>query len=329
LKNKVKNKVKMAKYETIYGTVKLFSDYIGFKSIPFYLNGDCQHGWIYPERNIHPEFVIGTDGLSQTRKNHRYYVAREDQVIFLKSNGYKNVYAIGFPFIYLNHKKININRRAGHLLVMPPHSLPESQEDWNEGDYVDYIESIKHKFKSVDVCISHHCWEKGNWIKSFREKGFTVIRGLSPTEPNYFQKLAELFGQYEYLSSNELGSQVVLASFLGVRCSICGPRLKWKKKDFENIAFYKNCPEILDIYEQWDNKSFIKSCYPQLHVDPWRATINKEWADFQLGLVHKKNPLELKALLEWGGSSLFTSVIRYYFRRASRRVKKLIKIIFP
>ena len=79
------------KFNEAYGDSFIAAKYCGFNKTPKPTDGEWQHGWIIPERNIHPEFVIGSDGLSITRKNKKYFVARKDQEEYLFKQGFTNV----------------------------------------------------------------------------------------------------------------------------------------------------------------------------------------------------------------------------------------------
>ena len=58
-----------------YGDIKALAGHAGINYIHAQLKGEWQHGWIPPERNIHPELVIGSCGLSRLdRRSRTFYV---------------------------------------------------------------------------------------------------------------------------------------------------------------------------------------------------------------------------------------------------------------
>jgi len=281
-----------------YGDQKVAATYCGFRTVPFPIDGEWQHGWIAPERNIHPEFVIGSDGRSyQRRKRHTFYVARDDQVSYLRSQGYKKVHAIGLPILYVQSPQVK--RIPGSLLVMPAHSLPETKEEWDADEYAHYIKSIAPRFSLIFICVHKSCIEKNNWVSAFRDMGIQIIEGADERDQNSYFRLATLFSKFEFVTTNTFGSQIAYASYFGCKVSVAGPHLKWEKKDFENLIFYKNCPELLDILEQWNNENAMAKAYPQFCCNPWDAKRNVGWAVWQLGLQCKKEPEELKILFGW------------------------------
>jgi predicted O-methyltransferase YrrM len=294
-----------------FGDAWVATKYCGLQEIPSQISGEWQHGHIIPERNMHPEFVIGSDGLSRLRKNANYLVSRQDQVNYLKSENYTRVYAIGLPMIYV--EKPNVSRIKDSLLIMPMHTLEETTENFDEEAYLRYIDSISDKFSYILCCLHKACFTKKYWIDLFEKRNIEVIQSADVEDANSLDRLAYLFSRFEFVTSNEFGSHLAYASFFGAKPSIAGPRASWKKDDYKQLTFYKNAPELLDILQDWREKDFIKECYPFLFCEPYLAKTQQEWANFQLGLKHKQNAPELIKLFGWDVSnqkSSFLSQIR-------------------
>lgn len=282
-----------------YGEQIIAAKYCGLPIPPWRIEGEWQHGWIIQERNLRPELVIGGDGNSYGKRKHKnFFVARQDQVDYLKSVGYKKVYAIGLPILYIN--KPNIKRHFDSLLVMPVHSLPDTKEDGNLNDYVGYIKSIAGKFSKIYICVHQSCIDKNNkWINEFIKAGFEIIEGAEEKDTNSLHRMALLFSQFEFVTSNVMGSHIAYASYFGCKVSISGPPFNYKREIYESLTIYKNAPEILDILMGWHNSNYLAGQYPQFYVNPWEATINIDWAAWQLGLQCKKMAKELKNLFRW------------------------------
>ena len=300
-----------------YGDQLIAAKHCGLSAPPWGVEGEWQHGWVVKERNIHPEFVVGSDGKSFSRREKgKVFVAREDQVLYLKSCGYKRVVAIGLPIIYLANNQLN--RMAGSLLVMPAHSLSETNEQWNDDEYVEYIKSISSHFSRIVVCIHSSCVIKGNW-SAFIKAGFEVVNGAEEKDASSLQRMADLFSQFEYLTTNEFGSHVVYASYFGCKVSVIGPRPKFNKEDYLNLTFYKNAPELLGILDDWNQKNFLREIYSRFVVNPWQATTHQEWAAWELGEQNKKSPAELTRLFGWGFQGWLKKVLRWISGKLSRR----------
>lgn len=280
-----------------YGDNYTAALYCGFDKVPNPINAEWQHGWIIPERNCIPDFVIGSDGLSVTRKNKKYLVARADQVEYLKQEGFTNVTAVGLPIIYT--EKPHVNRVAGSLLVMPVHSLSDTEEQWDDEAYAAYIESVSHQFTEVVLCLHISCYRKGNWINAFKKRNIKIVIGADPEDCNTLKRQAILFSRFEFVTSNEFGSHLAYAAYFGAKPSIAGPRPNFERRDYEKTVFYKNAPKVLDIVEQWYKEEYFKKKYSFLYVNPADANVCADWAAFQLGDDQKKSPSVLKKLLGW------------------------------
>ncbi len=60
-----------------YGAFNIAAKHCGLEQEPYPIIGEWQHGWIWPERNVHPEWVIGSAGTSfSVRKRRTFFVAR-------------------------------------------------------------------------------------------------------------------------------------------------------------------------------------------------------------------------------------------------------------
>lgn len=302
------------KHNSEYGDAWIVAAYCGFSEIPQPFSGEWQHGWMMPERNFHPEFVIGNDGLSRNRKSKKYLVARKDQVDYLQSEGYTNVTAIGLPIIYV--PKPNLERIPKSLLVMPVHSLSDTEEQWNDEEYAQYIESVCTDFDDIVLCLHSSCMKKGNWINAFRKRNVKVVLGADPHDCNSYLRLAHLFNRFEFVTSNEMGSHIAYAAYMGARTSIAGPGPRFEKADYSKTEFYRNVPELLDVLDSWYKEEFFKKHFGFLYCDPQNAKLNVEWAEFQLGEIHKKSPPELASILGWNSSG-----------RALYKIKKAVRKI--
>lgn len=281
-----------------YGDQLVAARYCGMAAPRYAMQGEWQHGWIGPERNIHPEFVVGSDGKShERRKSARFFVARQDQVEYLGSLGYRHVHAIGLPIVYL--AQAALERVPNSLLVMPAHSLPETREEWDADAYADYIRSIAPRFAEICLCVHKSCAEKGNWVSAFEDLAIRIVEGADERDHNSLLRMAALFSRFEFVTSNAHGSHLVYASYFGCKASVAGPRPRWKRSQFENVPFYRNAPEVLDIIEEWNRSDRWNALYPQFRREPWEATPSREWAAWQLGEQCKKPPRVLRRLFGW------------------------------
>lgn len=298
-------------FEKQYGAVTTAAVYCGFKAPPAPLNGEWQHGHIIPERNLHPEYVLGSDGLARGRKNWRFYVARSDQKEYLESEGFSDVTAIGLPIIYV--KKPEIERVTNSLLVMPGHTLPEDKITIDESQYVEYIASLKPNFSRVICCVHKNCLDTGLWVNSMKRIGVPSIRGASLNDANSLKRMALLFSYFDVVTSYSFGSHFAYAAYFGARVSWSGPN-PIKARDVSQHVLFKNAPELIDLYNKLKEDRILEDEYSLLSYPPSAAQALSQWASYQLGEEHKKTPSELKTLFGWR-----------YFERTIRTAKKVLR----
>lgn len=305
-----------------YGDLKIFSTYLGLKSIPKFFKGEIPHGWIIKERNIIPDFVIGSDGLGFTRKSKRLYVARKDQQDFLTREGFNDVHAIGHPITYL--KKGNYQRIRKSLLIMPAHSLNDTKENWEKLDtiYASFLQQYIVDFSLIAVCIHPQDLKKNNWLR-VRSLVSQVIEGADIEDSNSYERMAQLFSTFEYVTTNYFGSHVAYGSYFGSKISVCGPWF-FKREEFENVVFYKNQPCILEILEEWHESKSYKEWYPQFFCSPLEASSNIEWAKWQLGSNCKRSKRVLFNLFGLGLREQFYARLHACLRKFKLKVISIL-----
>ena len=280
-----------------YGARKLLAVYIGSQTSDL-IEGHWQHAWIGRYRNVHPELVVGGNGNSfRYRKRSAFYVARQDQVDFLRECGYRDVVAIGNPVVYL--PKIDYARIPGSLLIMPMHSLPDTSENWeSEGEkYLHFLRPFLNDFDFVVACLHPSCLEKRFWVDSFESEGIECIRGSDPHDQNSLYRTQALFSQFDVLTTNGFGSQVAYAAYFGCKVSVAGPRPIWDPYA-RTDRFFRNCPEALPFFTKWRSTDALERLYPELVKSPTTATIHEDWGNSELGSANKRMSDELRKILK-------------------------------
>jgi len=288
------------RYNYAYGDNYVAAAYCGFQTTPFHADGEWQHGVILSEANCEPNMVIGSDGLSHTRLNKRYFVARSDQEVYLRGCGFTNVHVVGLPVIYVSAPQVK--RQRGTLLVMPTHSLPELPSIGGEERYVSFISNYKRFFHKIVVCLHRTCFDKTEWRSRFESQNIQVLRGADPDDKYSYFKLAELFSKVDFMTTNGFGSHVPYAAYFGCKVSICGPEQAYDGAQFSNVPLYKNNPPLLKLREKVANE--IRQNYRFLYVDPENGSEQSIWAAEVLGSNNRKVPSELRKLFGWDMSTV-------------------------
>jgi hypothetical protein len=305
-----------------YGMYQVAAEYCGLPAPPsdFLQQGEWQHGWNPTDWNPNPEAIAGTDGLSRhRRRTHTFLVARDDERDFLKHHGYAFVHSVGLPIVY--EPVPRVERLPASLLVMPIHSLDYTKHDWDFEKYADEILAIQSHFSLVVACVSPMCFRRGYWIKAFERRNIPIISGADIFDARSFARMARLFSRFEFVTTNGRGSHIAYAAMFGAKPSIYGTIPPFKIQDYQNDAYYQNNPEILEADARLNSPSELRRHFPNLFVEPWSASEQVKWASFQVGVQCKKEPAELRRLLEWDG---LTTTRRFFKRLPARVSRKLV-----
>lgn len=293
-----------------YGALRIAADYCGIQMPVPKLRGEWQHGWHPPEHNIHPELVVGTTGKSrEKRRRRRQLVAREDQRIYLKEQGYGDVRTVGMPILYVPHPRIE--RIPGSLLVMPSHSLATTEHAWDFATYADQIASIKPLFSQVIACVHPNCFRKNYWVSQFIERDIPVVSGASLFDVNALHRMALYFSRFEYVTSNQLGSQHLYAPIFNAKPSVYGNYPHVTINDYIGNPVFTNCPELIDRCIAVHSETSVRKTYPALFRRPDESMDFSEVAKFQLGFKHRLCPEELRKALGWSTGKVYWNKILF------------------
>ncbi len=272
-----------------------------------------RHGWsYYPNTKYRENLIIGNlDDLN--------IIATKKQQFFLKEHGVDSI-ALGYPFIYVNkYDDKKIDRIPNSLLIMPPHSVPHTDHNFDESLYINEILKIKDYFDFIAVCIHSSCYKKGLWVNSFKKAGIPIITGANADDKFGLVRMNRIFKHFEYMTTNIIGSHVLYAAYTGCKVSIYGTYQTYSKQDFVDDPILKRFPFLLDHnFEQNEYKNIVKT-FPFLFTQPQLATQNIEWAEKEAG---KENMIPIKYLATFlRGSDDFSQ----HCELQTRQYKNLIK----
>jgi hypothetical protein len=257
------------------------------------------HGWLFPEKIIKPEQILFYEGIFKT-----HLVATHSQVEALKKFGIHNVESVGLPFTYLDD--IEITRKEGSLLVMPPHSLPYTKHNWNQREYVNEICSLKPYFSTIVACLHSACISNGYWVKEFTDVGIPYIIGASVNDKNALVRMKSIFSSFDYMTTNTLGSHIVYASYCGCKVSFFGKYQQFTREDAEHDPYYIQHPELIELWLELTQESYIRAKLPHLFIHPQEAPIMTEWASKMLGIECRKSPEVIASLMGWSKIDQFS-----------------------
>lgn len=196
-------------FSAAYGADVVTAQYCGINGRRPRISGIWQHGWLPSYLSLGPVAITGQ--VNDPDPNERYYVARKDQQRFLEERGFRDVFAIGLPIVYLRPSVVK--RQPGSLLVMPPHSMGSSFDDWDEEGYASAIDSIKHHFRHVVVCIHPSCRLRGYWVEEFRKRGYELTTGFGGPSGVPLEGIRDLMSRFEFMTTNGFGSHIMYAAY--------------------------------------------------------------------------------------------------------------------
>lgn len=286
-----------------YGAYSLLLQHLNEKKSPYCTRKkiNWQHGWYpdYYQEGSNDPFVI-TQNQAVTDYSHFNFVARKSEENKLHAMGITNSIAIGLPIVYTPFKKIE--RIKGSLLVMPGHSLDYISLQTNEDHYLEYINSIKHLFSKITVCIHPSCLRNGYWINTFRNNGYNIVIGVEISNQNAFYRLRKYFSQHEYCTTNLTGSHIIYASFFGCKVSLIGPTPKLSIEDFKNSIHWRDKEDKDSLLHSFNKMSVPEFSihYPEFVVEnPIKARKNIDLAYYECGYDNKITNSQYAEVINW------------------------------
>ena len=291
-----------------YGAMDVAADYCGLhgSALPS-PRGLWQHGWIEAARRLAPECLFGIARKIST--DQKCWVATAEDERFLRANGFNNVTSIGLPIAYVSG--VEVSRIPESLLVVPVHSQKESDHEWHFQEYVDEIDRIKDDFKSVCVCVHPYCWEKGYWVNAFQERGYQVVPGAAADDQNGLRRVASLFSQFEFVTTNGYGSHLVYSAYLGAKPSIYGTYAQYRLEDYLKVPFYAVHTQIRKQSVEAMSERAMSARYPNLFVPhPRDALLQQEWGESQVGIESRVSPMQMKREFGWDLGARFGNSVK-------------------
>jgi hypothetical protein len=312
------------KYSTplLYGAEVVIKNYVGMNIFPKYIYGEWQHGAIYNLPGIYPEHI--NEGNSENKNNPTWTFNCLQESLLLQSN-YK-AKAIGAPILYLPELQIPYKRISGTLLIFPAHSSfnIHAYNSSNESvkKYLSYIKKIKKHFDYVAVCLHSECLRRNLWVNEFKDLSIEIIQGADVRDTNSLERMRALMSQFEFVTSNQIGSHIAYASFFGSKVSLAGPLHNFELDAVLLEPFYKKNSHLAS----WivDQNKLAMQKFAFLHTNPWEAMSNKKWAGEQLGIKNILKPEEMKRLFKLNDMSQLFLQAKHALKRKLLYAKWLL-----
>ena len=303
--------LKLPSTMSFYGADRVLHKHCRLKTGKVREKFSWQHGWCSRQRQaIDPVLLVNEPTIDPAKT---FLVARDDEQAYLKSHGLKS-HAIGLPFAYA--QPLKVTRIPNSLLVMPAHSLDFTQHQWKFEDYVDQIAEIADQFDRVVVCVHASCARKGYWLPHFERHGIECVIGADAFDVNGLLRIKTLMHQFEFMTTNVIGSHLAYAAVSGNRISIFGEYAEMKAVDFEQSEFYMANPHVLEPILKLHTREYAEATYPQFFLPPDEAESHLQWGQSEIGQQNVLSPSEMKKLMGWDWVSRA--------RRKTRRIKRTL-----
>ena len=280
--------------ELLYGINKVLKEYCNLKLTPIRLAGSWVHGSSFPWFRNHVETLILGNSSNINKMN---YVGCKIDELFLKEKGHRAL-AIGLPICYVKEKKYK--RIKNSILFFPSHStfyVRSRKNNKHNLIYRDYIKKIMNDFQHYYVSVHADCLKRGMWINELKEINVEIIRGSNTHDLNSLDRTYALMNQFEYVTTNSIGSHIAYAAAFGSKVSISGTMHKYSRSEFLKDPFYFENQHIIDIYLSMHEEA--RKLYPFLFVDhPRKAKKHIDWGLEMIGMENKLSPENLKKELK-------------------------------
>ena len=286
-----------------YGAMTLLAEQAGVR----YFDPDPPYLWLHgvklPPLAQELEKLLG------------YFYSRPFERILVHHDGYARVLAehglecevIGAPFVYAMGQ--GVKRRPGSLLVVPAHSLKNTEHEWPFEAFAEQMATLTPQYSEVVACIHPACWEKGYWIRELARVGIRCVRGADSFDKHALRRMAVLFESFETVLTNVWGSHIPYAAACGARVCLFGEYSGYRKEDFAKAKQYQEMPSLLDHLAVRGEDFYLRAC-PWLARPPMEAVAQQEWGLEVIGAQFKQGRNALRKRFGWGWRSELAGWLR-------------------
>lgn len=269
-----------------YGHAAILRAYCGVR-LPLPIAGRLQHGWNY-RGGLHEQYLLAP---------YPKFVWSQRNADYARLAGYRNVFAIGAPLLYLPPEAATSPHNPKRLLAFPPHRTELRQIIWEPTEYAASLEQLRADgFGPITVCLYYLDHADPALREFFLSRGFDVTTvGPRNRNPGFLWTLRRLILDHGYVTSNEIGTAGFYALALGRTFFIHGPRSETALVSLpgEQRLERSEAPEFPEL-------AYARLTEHASHAALWRA---------ELGAEHMKTPEELRALLGWNVSSAHRQLV--------------------
>ena len=282
-----------------YGASNTIARSLGLPSIPYtqasWLHGWCHHPLTHIELLARDEATVCCEPKAVPN-----LVATSELELFIKDHGYKYSKAVGLPFLYT--QKTSVKRIPGSLLIVPEHSIKETNlnfERAKDSPFPDSLFNLRSKFSKIVACLGGFCVMKNNYVDIYEKEGVPWVTGAWLHDAYALQRIRNLFSQFEYVATNVIGSHIPYAGYCGCKVSYYGKGNERYREDYLQTPFFQKHPHLIDIEIREQKVDRIQERYPFLFSKAKSANEIRDWSENVLGAKHQIPASEIAELIGW------------------------------
>ena len=257
-----------------YGHREILLDFMGLDHSNLFL-GVLQHGFA-PTFEPWDAFTPRTKGIFQRSS---LWVFSQERAQGLAKLGYRNVSAIGAPWLYLPKEQSTTSRPqlAEQFIVFPNHTdlriLPPSESEIR--DKVRFWKNVAGE-SPLTICLYWSDFLEYSWKKVAHEEGVSItLAGLGGLDPawlphssrlNYLHNLRRLLSNHTHAIFETFTSAIFYAAIEGLDIACFPETLTDREK--QSITFLEGDPwikkEMPTIYSNFDSSQNLESCWNRM-----------------------------------------------------------------
>ncbi len=291
-----------------YGAFHIAADYAGLKfSDAYAVRSVWQHGAMGPWEQVNP---LNIQFFAKFAGGFSPFVARQDEVDYLREAGFTKARAIGLPFAYVPPSRLP--RQPGTLLIVPVHTLTGASFS-DRAPFRAYVASVvahaKH-FSRVVACVHPSCIQNGLWVDEFKAHGIEIIEGAAVHDRGALHRMRALFDQFECVTTNGWGSHVPYALACGARVSVFGPEVESPEDARKNAQLdlaWRGRIDIFSTLRGGEPAARLAAAIAPFRRLPHEGIADIAWGERYIGADNRLPPAALRELLPSMIDAEFTS----------------------
>jgi hypothetical protein len=260
-----------------------------------------QHGW-QPGVGMRPRYMAqpGPKIVWSTRNLER---ARDD--------GYRDVTAIGAPWLYMPAAPDPGPEQPRSVLVVPFHGWEKQALHGSMTAYADALAELEREgFGPITVCLYWHEYEQAELRELFERRGCaTTTMGHRNDNPEFLLRQHELIRRHAFVSSNRVSTATFYALTAGRPFFLHGPPVGLSESD----------DPTGEQFDRWQREQFPDLCSLEPDFERQRAI-----GEHELGADHLLSPEQLRERLLLGPEHRGTR-LRLGLRRRAHDLAALLR----